>query len=281
MTRVQLTISDVQGSSPREPGTSMVIWPDPNGTKLPGGLRVGMQGTIGGGQFELAAIRFGLDYASDTTRGPANSTIRHFPLGPALGQCCGGVVSVRAEVMTLPAQQSTGAPELPDLPTATQITGAPMPVWIWGAGHVGQALINTMAPYPQFQLSWIDTAPDRFPAMPAEVTQIVAADPHHLIPHAPKQAHHLIVTYSHDIDLALCHGLLAHGFGSVGLIGSRTKWARFQHRLGKLGHPSTQISRINCPIGDPSLGKHPQAIAVGVAAQLLRKPDVYGLEPAV
>jgi xanthine dehydrogenase accessory factor len=101
------------------------------------------------------------------------------------------------------------------------------------------------------------------------VTCLPAAEPPAALPHAPRQAHHLILTYSHDIDLALCHAALRHGFASCGLIGSATKWARFQSRLRALGHSDAQISRITCPIGDPLLGKHPQAIAVGVAARLL------------
>jgi xanthine dehydrogenase accessory factor len=69
--------------------------------------------------------------------------------------------------------------------------------------------------------------------------------------------------------------LLGHGFGCAGLIGSKSKWARFQSRLAALGHSAPQISRITCPIGDPALGKHPQAIAVGVVSSLLRRePDI-------
>ncbi|EPX76367.1 XdhC protein (assists in molybdopterin insertion into xanthine dehydrogenase) [Salipiger mucosus DSM 16094] len=78
-----------------------------------------------------------------------------------------------------------------------------------------------------------------------------------------------MLTYSHEIDFALCHALLEHGFGFAGLIGSDTKWSRFRKRLRQLGHADAQIDRICCPIGQKSLGKHPQAIAIGVAAQLL------------
>jgi xanthine dehydrogenase accessory factor len=92
--------------------------------------------------------------------------------------------------------------------------------------------------------------------------------------HAPQEADHLIMTYAHDLDLALCHALLKHGFASAGLIGSATKWARFRTRLAALGHSPAQISRIACPIGDPHLGKHPQAIAVGVATALLSHAGV-------
>ena len=98
---------------------------------------------------------------------------------------------------------------------------------------------------------------------------MVAADPAMAALHAPVTAEHVILTYSHALDLALCNALLERGFSRCGLIGSATKWARFRRRLGELGHAEAEIARISCPIGDPRLGKHPQAIAVGVAAELL------------
>jgi len=98
---------------------------------------------------------------------------------------------------------------------------------------------------------------------------LVAADPVRVVTHAPAQADHLILTYSHEIDLALCDALLRQPFGSIGLIGSATKWARFRRRLQAMGHRPAQIARIACPIGDPSLGKHPQAIALGVATAMV------------
>ena len=89
---------------------------------------------------------------------------------------------------------------------------------------------------------------------------------------APQDAEHLILTFSHALALDLCHRLLMHGFRACGLIGSASKWARFRSRLAGLGHAPAQIARIRCPIGDPALGKHPQAIAISVAADLLRAP---------
>jgi xanthine dehydrogenase accessory factor len=120
-------------------------------------------------------------------------------------------------------------------------------------------------------ITWVDLGRDRFPdVVPKSVTVLPAAEPAVLVPFAPRDADHLILTRSHELDLQLCHGLLGHGFASLGLIGSQTKLARFRSRLGQLGHSSAQISRIACPMGDPTLGKHPQAIAVGVAAALIR-----------
>ncbi|MEO5614473.1 MAG: XdhC family protein, partial [Cypionkella sp.] len=150
-------------------------------------------------------------------------------------------------------------------------------LWIWGAGHVGRALVHTLAPFPDLQITWVDTALTRFPdltrcpdAISQNTTALPALNPANAVNLAPKNAEHLILTYSHALDLDLCHRLLLHGFQSAGLIGSQTKWARFQSRLKALGHSPQTIAKITCPIGDPSLGKHPNAIAIGVAAQLLR-----------
>jgi len=146
------------------------------------------------------------------------------------------------------------------------------PLWIWGAGHVGRALVDVLSRLPQLEITWVDTAAERFPeTVPGNVRVVPAADPARLVARAPVDAEHVVLTYSHALDLALCHELLQHGFGHAGLIGSATKWARFRKRLGAMGHAPAQIARIACPIGAPHLGKHPQAIAIGVAADMLAR----------
>lgn len=238
MTAVRVTIVSTRGSVPREAGAQMLVTPE------------GIVGTIGGGALEWEAMA----QARAVLSSGETMVERTVSLGPGLGQCCGGAVTLRFE----PAEALKAS------------EGAPL--WIWGAGHVGRALIQTLGPMPDVAITWIDTAPDRFPAdIPETVTRLVAADLARAMPHAPAMAHHLILTYSHDIDLALCDAALRHGFTACGLIGSDTKWARFRSRLAKMGHSDAEISRIDCPIGDPSLGKHPQAIAVGVAARLLKE----------
>jgi xanthine dehydrogenase accessory factor len=237
MTAIRVTVVSTRGSAPREAGAAMLVTAD------------GIEGTIGGGALEWEAMA-----QARGMLGAEAPVERVVSLGPGLGQCCGGAVTLRFE----PAD-ALDRPE-----------GAPL--WIWGAGHVGRALVDTLAPLPDLSLNWIDTGPERFPrTIPGTVTRLVAADPPRLMPHAPPDAHHLILTYSHDIDLALCDAALRHGFATCGLIGSATKWARFRSRLSKMGHTDAEISRIDCPIGDPSLGKNPQAIAVGVAARLLKE----------
>jgi xanthine dehydrogenase accessory factor len=146
-------------------------------------------------------------------------------------------------------------------------------VWVWGAGHVGRALVSVLAPLPGIAVTWVDVSAERFPDLvPEGVTVVPASDPAVVADHAPLGAEHLVMTFSHPLDLELCHRLLVRGFRSCGLIGSATKWGRFRSRLKALGHEAAEIGRIRCPIGDPSLGKHPQAIAVGVVAELLRAP---------
>jgi xanthine dehydrogenase accessory factor len=233
---IRVRVASTAGSTPREAGTEMLVGPE------------SIQGTIGGGALEWQAIATARRMIHE-----GRATHREtMPLGPGLGQCCGGSV-----VLDFETADSLSAP-------------AGRPLWIWGAGHVGRALAGVLAPLPGHDVTLIDVGKDRFPEkLPEGVTPCVAVEPPRLVRHAPARADHLIVTYSHDLDLKLCDGLLRHGFASCGLIGSATKWARFRSRLAALGHNAAEISRIACPIGDPALGKHPQAIAVGTAAGLL------------
>lgn len=238
MSGIRVTIVAVQGSAPREEGAAMLVRAD------------GITGTIGGGALEWEAMRIARQMLADGRTRAEN----RFPLGPALGQCCGGAVGLRFEAV-----------EAMDRPRGADL-------WIWGAGHVGRAIVATTAPLPHVAITWADTGAARFPEQVLDNVEIVAAaDLPRLMAHAPVHAHHLILTYSHEIDLALCHAALTRGFASCGLIGSATKWARFRARLAALGHLDAEISRIACPIGDPALGKHPQAIAVGVAGRLLKE----------
>jgi len=150
-----------------------------------------------------------------------------------------------------------------------QIAPPARQVWIWGAGHVGRAIVSVLSPL--VAITWVDTGLDRFPdVIPDGVRVLPAVDPVAAVKLAPKDGEHLILTFSHVLDLALCDALLRHGFGDCGLIGSATKWARFRARLAALGHSPAEIARIACPIGDPDLGKHPQAIAIGVAVAMMK-----------
>jgi xanthine dehydrogenase accessory factor len=253
----RVLIAEARGSVPRGAGTEMLVWAD------------GFDGTIGGGALEWEAMRIARQMLAD---GKTRAEHR-FPLGPALGQCCGGAVVLAVERLD----------SVPDLPWVRSVGGlrlideAPAParaVWIWGAGHVGRALAGVLAPLPDLSVTVVDE-PDRLADVPG-CDPLAASDMPRAMAAAPAHAEHLILTYSHEIDLALCHAALTLGFGRCGLIGSATKWARFRSRLRDLGHRDEAIARIECPIGDPGLGKHPQAIAVGVAVRLLSNGPPFG-----
>ena len=281
----------------------------------------GQSGTIGGGALEWqATVRAkallahpppprgegsgvgGKSSVGGRAAYPRQSVLNCIPLGPTLGQCCGGAVTLLTEVydanmvVTLPqdviarsvdgramplavkrildAARGRGQMPVPQMLQGWFIEPVSRPqrrLWIWGAGHVGRALVHTLAPLPDLAITWVDVALDRYPdAMPANVRALPVPNPADAVALAPPDAEHLILTYSHALDLDLCHRLLRHGFASAGLIGSATKWARFRSRLASLGHSPAQIARIQCPIGDPSLGKHPSQIAIGVAATFLQ-----------
>ena len=292
---VRVVTAEVQGSAPREVGAAMVVWDG------------GQHGTIGGGTLEFEAAKAALVQLKNDT----SAQVSRHPLGPALGQCCGGAVTLVSEYIdqdflnALPDQQAfarrvEGTADRPfsvtrDLAKARS-DGHPVEarlqdgwwigplyqqtrsLWIWGAGHVGRAIVDVLAPLPEFAITWIDTDRGRFPDdIPRNVDWLTAKEPELLAVHAPETAEHLILTYSHSLDLALCHALLQRGFSKAGLIGSKSKWIRFQKRLAELGHPKLEIQRIQCPIGEPTLGKHPQAIAIGVSAKLLNRKEEHHL----
>ena len=290
----RIVIVEIKGSTPRDVGTYMYVWAE------------GQSGTIGGGALELEATRTARARLSADQFGENKDYSSSHPLGPAHGQCCGGYVKLWSEVydndriaaLTEPfvarAYDGSQTPSLGVQRRLTKLRNGEHPLdqtlvqdgwiiepntqsrrslWIWGAGHVGRALVSVLADLPDFDLTWVDTAQDRFPDhVPKGVTTVPSQNPNLLMAHAPKHASHLILTYSHALDLDLCHHALCHGFAFCGLIGSDTKWARFRRRLLNLGHSQAEIDRITCPIGQPALGKHPQQIAIGVALDLLHAP---------
>ena len=153
------------------------------------------------------------------------------------------------------------------------------PLWLFGAGHVGRALMLALAPLP-FDVTWIDEREDVFPAVvPASVRPLRSADPAGELAHAPDGAFVAVMTHNHPLDLAIVHAALAAAppgaagrFGYVGLIGSASKRARFARRLREAGIAEDRIAGLVCPIGMTSIrSKHPAAIAAGIVAQLLER----------
>ena len=247
---VVVRVQAVQGSVPRGPGTSMLVFAQ------------GEEGTIGGGHLEFQALA----HARHLLTGQTEQTALRQVLGPSLGQCCGGAVDLVFE--------RVGRDDVARL--RTQLVPPRTPLALFGGGHVGKALVKTLAPLP-FAVRWIDSRDEIFPPdVPDEVAcehsnpvQAAVAD---LVPGSRV----LIMSFSHaedlDIVVACLKRLRARGdLPFVGLIGSQTKWATFRHRLEDRGFTDEEISRITCPIGVPGItGKEPEVIAVAVAAQLLQ-----------
>ncbi len=146
-------------------------------------------------------------------------------------------------------------------------------VWLYGAGHVGQALARILADLP-LRLTWIDSRAELFPAVAPEGVRIRRdADALATVSDAPAGACFLVMTHSHPLDLALCRAILERNdFAWLGLIGSESKAARFRSRLKRAGVPSATVARLVCPIGIAGIeSKWPAAIAVGVAAQVMQR----------
>ena len=186
------------------------------------------------------------------------------PLGPEIGQCCGGHVTLSLRRMDPPAVAELAA-------TETAESGSLPSVLLFGAGHVGQALASALAPLP-LRLSWIDERPEAFPARTPEGVRAVATD--HLLDEvaaAPSGASYLVLTHSHALDFMLCEAVLRRGdFAYLGLIGSKTKRRRFERGFRELGLASGTIARLTCPIGGSQVrDKRPAVIAALTAAELL------------
>jgi xanthine dehydrogenase accessory factor len=147
------------------------------------------------------------------------------------------------------------------------------PLWLFGAGYVGQALARMAMELP-LRLTWIDSRPQLLPAQLSDAVRIMhSADPVACLAGAPSGARYVVLTHSHALDYALCRAILARGdFAWLGLIGSKSKAARFRLRLSRDGLSAETIARLVCPIGVGGIAsKWPAAIALGVAAQLMQQ----------
>lgn len=248
---VLVRVGATQGSAPRDAGAWMAVWPDR------------LLGTIGGGHLEFQAIARARALLADAQ---LSAQPLRMALGPSLGQCCGGVVHLTFERVS--------AADVPRL--AQSLQAGAQPVALFGGGHVGHALMGVLLGLP-LALTWIDSRDGIFPAgLPARVVceqsdpvQAAVADlaPGSLV---------LIMSFSHAEDLDVVAACLQRqrvrgDLPFIGLIGSQTKWATFEHRLAARGFSADELARVTCPIGVPGIaGKEPNVIAVAVAAQLLQ-----------
>ncbi|MGQ7244760.1 xanthine dehydrogenase accessory protein XdhC [Salinicola sp. V024] len=254
------------GSTPREPGAKLVVTPTE------------VIDTLGGGHFEQQVIEAARRHLKATPVA-AGTYLEAFPLGGRSGQCCGGFVHVLIEVFA----------------------GAESHLTLFGAGHVGQALVELLAPLP-WRIDWYDSRAEAFPLQNGHDGYPARIRPMELTPDAegidravaaiPPASHVLVMTHDHAQDRALIAALLSRtnssqeAWRSIGMIGSRSKWASFRSRLAAAGFDDTALARVRCPIGlGSTVNKRPQEIAISVAAELLAqqrpssKPAQRGISP--
>lgn len=274
---VLVEVSEARGSAPREAGTRMLV------------SEAGCAGTVGGGHLELKAIGVARAMLADMSASsppqpqpqlkpqPPQRHSVHYPLGPSLGQCCGGAVTLTFEPLT--GDHLAAWPTVP----------ARFHLQLYGAGHVGRAIARLLCTLP-VSVDWIDEREDEFPsqlgdgggdegrgghnAWPSHIRKVSVDAVESEVRSAPPGAFYLVLTHQHDLDLRITQAILRRGdFGFLGLIGSQTKRQRFIHRLEAQGLSPELIARLHCPIGLPGIeGKAPEVIAVSVVAQLLQQP---------
>lgn len=228
-----LTLLQDKGSVPRGAGTKMVVTPDESWL------------TIGGGNLEFQCMAMAREMLASGQQTPRQET---FALGARTGQCCGGMTQVLFEPW-----------------------GQPLPeVYVFGAGHVGQALVAILATLP-CRVSWVDEREAQFGTAPTSVRCVHTDDPCDVARLAPDNSLFVVMTHHHPLDLALAETLLRRGnYRYLGVIGSRTKRQRFDYLLEGKGIPAEKRDTMRCPIGLPDVkGKLPAEIAVAVAGEII------------
>jgi xanthine dehydrogenase accessory factor len=257
---VLIAIDSFEGSSPREVGAWMLV------------LAGEVLGTVGGGNLEHQAIAHGRDLLATDKVVPTDE-LRRYPLGPTLGQCCGGVVHLKFSfISTQDAIKREAALAMIHWAGGQNS----FKVALFGGGHVGKALVNVLGTLP-CAITWVDSRDEIFPVdLPSHVQCEHSAPVHAAVNDVPAGSYVLIMSFSHAEDLDVVAACLMrlrekNDLPFVGLIGSKTKWATFRHRLEERGFSANEIARVTSPIGiDGIAGKEPEVIAVSVAAQLLR-----------
>lgn len=252
---ILVTVTQTQGSVPREDGAWMAVWID------------SQIGTIGGGHLEWDALRQCRERLALPRAHSIAEWTQSVALGPSLGQCCGGRVQLHFEWVDAQDQASL----------RVRLTASGLPVALFGGGHVGQAIAQALAPLP-FRLRWIDSRDEDLPADTGQAAWVEHSDPvHAAVADLESGSSVLIMSFSHAEDLDIVAACLqrlrrSNDLPFVGLIGSRTKWATFRRRLLERGYGESELDRITCPIGLPGIeGKQPAVIAASVVAQLLLK----------
>lgn len=216
-----------------------------------------------------AAARGACVLASRLTRSGIERALLTAPGG---GSAADGLLALPPASATVRLERAAGGD-----PVLLERLDAPLPaVWLYGAGHVGQALARILMELP-LSLTWIDSRTELLPCRASGAFEVLeAADPVATVARAPAGTRFVVLTHSHALDYELCRAILGRAdFTSLGLIGSASKAARFRGRLARDGVPPAAVARLACPIGIEGIAsKWPAAIAVAIAAQLLRGLDV-------
>ena len=251
---VWVEVQKVQGSGPRECGAWMAVFADT------------LVGTIGGGQLEFEAVA----HARALLGGQALAGQRRFALGPSLGQCCGGVVWLGFERISAASSDELGR-------RLRERSLAHPPVALFGGGHVGRAIIDLLGTLP-VRTHWIDSRDEVFPdTLPANTVAEHSAPVQAAVATLEAGSCVLIMSFSHAEDLDVVAACLKRlrerdDLPYIGLIGSKSKWATFRHRLEARGFSDAELARITSPIGVAGIaGKEPEVIAVAVVAQILQQ----------
>lgn len=242
------TVINIKGSAPREVGATILIANDE------------ILGTIGGGTLEYQVMQTARTFLAENKPVGFHHQ-QNYILGTEMGQCCGGQVEVAYQLTN-----DTQHWQDPLHANRQQFN-----IVLFGAGHVGQALVSILATQP-CQVHWVDSRSELFPStLPTNVTRYTPDTPTSLISEMPTDSYFLVMTHDHALDLDICdHVLALQDVRFLGLIGSATKAARFRSQLLSRGLEQRTIDRLTCPIGISGIGsKLPSSIAVGVVAQLL------------
>ncbi|MHA6691132.1 xanthine dehydrogenase accessory protein XdhC [Devosia sp. A449] len=240
-------LTSVRGSSPRAQGTFMLVGPTT------------LFGTIGGGALEYMVI----EHARRLIISGRATEVMDVPLGPEIGQCCGGRVDVSLHYVDAERREMLAEQVIAE-------DSALPHVFVFGAGHVGRALARMLAQLP-VQLDVIDTRREELALLPPEIAGHAVAMPEAVVRSAPVGSSYVIVTHDHALDFLIAQEALARTDSPyVGMVGSRTKRARFASWFKTEGGDAKALSRLILPIGQQGLGdKRPEVIAVLAAAEIM------------
>ena len=255
-------VARAKGSTPREAGAHMLV------------SSKAIHGTIGGGQLEFMAIDQARQMLADA-KGP-HELMLDIPLGPEIGQCCGG----RVEVLVRLVDDELKA----ELLRNAEAEDARLPhIYIFGGGHVGQALAGALSLLP-VKAAVIETRAEALEGMPASVETRLTSVPEEMVRSAPAGAAFVVLTHDHALDfLIVAEALKRNDAAYVGMIGSKTKRATFKSwYLKEAGGAEADLARLFSPIGGGDVNdKRPAVIAALAAAEVMRALAVLLVTPRI